>query len=213
MDGIDAFDREATAALMRVAAREGWAGTTMAAVASEAGCGLAPLRARFPSREALFLRFGTLVDAAALAKPVIGDTPRERLFDVLMRRFDALSPHRAGVLAIARAAQSDPCLLALGAAAGLRSMGWMLEAAAIPSSGLAGQLRAKALLAVWLAAFRTWAKDESADLSATMAALDRLLARAEGLARTLEPFLPGGRPARAAAQQEPQAPAEPGSSA
>jgi ubiquinone biosynthesis protein COQ9 len=208
MHGIDAFDREAAAALMRVAAREGWAGTTMAAVAAEAGCGLAPLRARYGSREALLIRFGTLADAAAVADPVIGDTPRERLFDVLMRRFDALSPHRAGVLAVARAAPSDPCLVALGAAAGLRSMGWMLEAAAIPASGIAGRLRAKALLAVWLGAFRAWARDESADLSATMAALDRLLERAESLALALEPFLPGGRAAPAAAQQEPGAASE-----
>jgi len=205
MDGIDAFDREAAAALMRVAAREGWGGTTMAAVAAEAGCGLAPLRTRYGSREGLLIRFGTLVDAAALADPVIGETPRERLFDVLMRRFDALSPHRAGVLAVARAGRSDPCLLALGAVAGVRSMGWMLEAAAIPASGLAGRLRAKALLAVWLGAFRAWAKDESADLGATMAALDRLLDRAESLARTLEPLLPGRAAPPAAPQQEPDA--------
>lgn len=208
MDGIDAFDREAAAALMRVAAGAGWPATTMTAVAAEAGCGLAPLRARYGSREGLLLRFGTLVDAAAVADPVIGDTSRERLFDVLMRRFDALQPHRAGVLAVARAAPSDPCLLALGASAGVRSMVWMLEAAAIPAAGIAGRLRAKALLAVWLGAFRAWAKDESPDMSATMAALDRLLDRAEGLARTLEPFLPGPRPASAAPQQEPEASSE-----
>jgi AcrR family transcriptional regulator len=211
MDGIDQFDRDAAAALMRVAAREGWGGVTMAAVAAEAGCGLAPLRARYACREALLGRFGTLIDAAAVTDPVIGDTPRERLFDVLMRRFDALQPHRAGVLAVARAAPSDPCLLALGVSAGVRSMGWMLEAAAIPASGLAGRLRAKALLAVWLGAFRAWAKDDSADLSATMAALDRLLDRAESLARTLEPLLPGRAvpdAASAAPQQEPEASSE-----
>jgi hypothetical protein len=86
-------------------------------------------------------------------------------------------------------------------------MAWMLEAAGIPTAGLAGRLRATALLAVWLGAFRAWAKDESADMSATMAALDRLLDRAESLARTLEPLLPG-RPAAAppdATQQEPVA--------
>jgi len=207
MDGIDQFDREVTAALLRVAGREGWEGVTLAAVAAEAGCGLAPLRTRYGSREALLLRFLALVDAAALAEPAQGDTPRERLFDVLMRRFESLQPHRAGVLAIARALPADPCLLALSTSAGLRSMAWMLEAAGIPTAGLAGRLRAKALLAVWLGAFRAWAKDESADMSATMAALDRLLDRAESLARMLEPLLPG-RPAAAppdATRQEPGA--------
>jgi len=218
MESIDPFDREATAALMRVAAREGWSGVTMAAVAAEAGVGLAPLRARFDSRLALLARFGTLVDAAAVAEPVLGATPRERLFDVLMRRFDALGPHRAGVLAIARAARADPCLVALGAITGPRSMAWMLEAARIPTAGIAGALRAKALLVVWLAAFRAWAADESADLSATMAALDRLLERAETLANTLEPLLPGaarrrtdgeGAAPEAGGPPEPPAPDDP----
>ncbi len=204
MNAIDSFDRDVTAALLAVAGREGWGATTMAAVAAEAGCSLAGLRARFGSREAVLLRFGTLVDAAVVAVPATGDTPREKLFDVLMRRFDALQPHRAGVLAVASAAPSDPRLLTAGAPAAVRSMAWMLEAAGLPASGITGQLRAKALLALWLAAFRAWAKDESADMSATMAALDRLLDRAEGLARTLEPLIPGG--VRQAEPPPPEAP-------
>ncbi len=205
MNAIDSFDRDVTASLLAVVAREGWSATTMAAVAAEAGCSLAALRARFGSREAVLLRFGAIVDAAVVAVPATGDTPREKLFDVLMRRFDALQPHRAGVLAVAAAAPSDPCLLAAGAPAAVRSMAWMLEAAGLPAGGITGQLRAKALLALWLAAFRTWAKDESADMGTTMAALDRLLDRAEGLAKTLEPLIPGG--ARQAEPASPEAPA------
>jgi AcrR family transcriptional regulator len=208
MSAIDSFDRDVTAALLVVAGREGWRATTMAAIAAEAGCSLAALRARFGGREAVLLRFGALVDAAVLAVPATGETPREKLFDVLMRRFDALQPHRAGVLAIASAAPADPCLLAAGAPAAVRSMAWMLEAAGLPASGITGQLRAKALLALWLAAFRAWAADESADMSATMATLDRLLDRAEGLAKTLEPLIPGG--VRQAEPPPPETGAEPG---
>jgi AcrR family transcriptional regulator len=193
MNAIDSFDRDITAALLTVAGRDGWGETTLAAVAAEAGVGLGPLRARFATREAILLRFGTVVDTAVVAQPATGETAREKLFDVLMRRFDALQPHRAGILAIVRAAPSDPCLVLVGAPAAVRSMAWMLEAAGIPAAGITGQLRAKALLALWVAAFRSWAKDESADMGATMAALDRLLDRAEGLARSLEPLIPGGR--------------------
>lgn len=193
MNAIDSFDKDITAALLAVAGRDGWGETTLAAIAEEAGVGLGPLRARFATREAILLRFGTVVDTAVVAQPATGETAREKLFDVLMRRFDALQPHRAGILAVARAAPSDPCLLAVGAPAAVRSMAWMLEAAGIPAAGITGQLRAKALLALWVAAFRAWAKDESADMGATMAALDRLLDRAEGLARSLEPLIPGGR--------------------
>lgn len=208
MTAIDSFDRDVTAALLAVAGREGWSGTTMTAIAEEAGCTLAALRARFACREALLLRFGTIIDVTVAAGETTGETPRERLFDVLMRRFDVLQPHRAGVLAVARAAPGDPCLLAAGAPAAVRSMAWMLEIAGLPATGIAGQLRAKALLALWLAAFRAWAKDDSADMSATMAALDRLLDRAEGLARTLEPFLAGrGAKPKPASEAEEPAPA------
>jgi AcrR family transcriptional regulator len=196
MDGIDAFDRDVTAALMRVAAREGWRGTTLPKVAAEAGTTLAALRARFADRAAILDRFMAVIDATVLAGTVPAsevDTPKDRLFDVLMRRFDALAPHRAGVLACWQAIRTDPVALACRAPAALTSMRWMLEAAGIPSTGPLGMLRAKGLLAVWLSVFRVWETDATADLAPTMAALDTALTRAESLAETLEPLLGGRR--------------------
>jgi AcrR family transcriptional regulator len=208
MDGIDAFDRDVTAALMRVAAREGWDGTTLAKVAAEAATTLAALRARFADRAAILDRFSLVIDAAVLAGTVpasAAETPKDRLFEVLMRRFDALAPHRAGVLACWRGLRSDPVALACRAPAALTSMRWMLEAAGIPATGPVGMLRAKGLLAVWMSVFRTWEGDESPDLGPTMAALDKALTRAESLAETLEPLLCGLRareePARAAGDE------------
>lgn len=209
MDGIDAFDRDVTAALMRVAGREGWRGTTLPKIADEAGTTLAALRARFEDRAAILERFIAVVDAAVLAgtvTPSEADTPKDRLFDVLMRRFDALAPHRTGVLACWQGVRGDPVALACRAPAALSSMRWMLEAAGIPATGPLGMLRAKGLLAVWVSVFRTWEGDESPDLGSTMAALDKALTRAESLAETLEPLLGGRRPAREPAA----APAESG---
>jgi ubiquinone biosynthesis protein COQ9 len=196
MDGIDAFDRDVTAALMRVAGREGWRGTTLEKVAAEAGTTLAALRARFEDRAAILDRFLAVVDAAVLAGTVPAseaETPKDRLFDVLMRRFDALQPHRAGVLACWRGLRSDPVALACRAPAALTSMRWMLEGAGIPATGPLGMLRAKGLLVVWMSVFRAWEGDETADLAPTMAALDKALTRAESLAETLEPLLGGRR--------------------
>ncbi|TQF78119.1 helix-turn-helix transcriptional regulator [Elioraea sp. Yellowstone] len=210
MDGIDAFDRDVTAALMRVAAREGWSGATLPRIAAEAGTTLAALRARFADRAAILDRFVAVVDAAVLAgtmPPNESDTPKDRLFDVLMRRFDALAPHRAGVLACWRGVRRDPVALACRVPAALTAMRWMLEAAGIPATGPAGMLRAKGLLAVWAAAFRAWETDETPDLAPTMAALDTALTRAESLAETLEPLL--GRPSRPQPDAAPGAGSEP----
>lgn len=207
MDGIDAFDRDVTAALMRVAAREGWSGTTLPRVAAEAGTTLAALRARYADRAAILDRCLSVTDAAVLAGTVPAgesDTPKDRLFDVLMRRFDALAPHRAGVTAAWRGIRADPVALACRLPAMLASMRWMLAAAGIPATGPLGMLRAKGLLAVWVLVFRAWEQDETADLAPTMAALDKALSRAERLAGALEPLL-GGR--RSAAPEEPAGPA------
>ena len=64
-------------------------------------------------------------------------------------------------------------------------MGWLLQGAGIESHGLKGRLRAKGLLAVWLWTVRAWQRDLSEDLSATMAALDQALNRAEQAEATL----------------------------
>lgn len=214
MDGIDAFDRDVTAALMRVAARDGWRRTTLPAIAAEAGTTLAALRARFDDRAAILDRFSAVIDAAVLAGTMTAseaDPPKDRLFDVLMRRFDALGPHRAGVTAVWRGIGRDPVALACRFPVALTSMRWMLEAAGIPATGPVGMLRAKGLLAVWVSVFRIWETDESADLSVTMAALDKALARAERLAETLEPLL--GQARRAEPGPAPGAGSEPDAAA
>ena len=68
----------------------------------------------------------------------------------------------------------------------------MLEAAGIPSDGIAGVLRVKGLGVIYLMVFRVWLTDDSADLSRTMAALDSRLRQAEQFSNSL----PGRRARR-----------------
>jgi hypothetical protein len=101
-----------------------------------------------------------------------------------------MQPHRAGIVRFLEELPRDP-LTALRLAPLLPvSMAWMLEAARVDSSGPLGLARVKGLTGVWIAAARAWMNDASEDLSATMAALDRALDRAEQIARTLR--LPEG---------------------
>jgi ubiquinone biosynthesis protein COQ9 len=175
-------EARAIAALFRVAARDGWARTTMAAIGAESGLSLAELRGEFPCREAILDRFARETDQAVLAgtMPVSeGETIKDRLFDMLMRRLDAFQPHRAGVLAVADGLRRDPAGALARLPVALNSMLWMLDGAGVRAHGMGRLLRAKALLAVALYTFRAWAEDESQDMAKTMAALDRALSRAE----------------------------------
>ncbi len=179
------FDKALIGAAFQLAAEKGWRAVSVATAARAAALPLARARARFAGKAAILLRFGRLADQAALVEAPAEGVARDRLFDLLMHRIDALQAHRAGVLALLRALPAEPPTALLLALATRRSMRWMLETAGIPASGLRGELRVRGLMAVWLWTLRAWQGDASEDLSATMAALDTALRRAEQAAEWL----------------------------
>lgn len=194
------FDKAVVAAAFAQAGREGWRGLSIAEAAREAGLKLARVRARFPTRLSILARFGVIADQAALEQATTEGPVRDRLFDMIMQRFDMLQAHRDGVRAVLRHLPSDPPLALLMTMASKRSMAWLLDAAGVGTAGLRGALRVRGLLAVWLYAVRAWERDDSPDLSGTMRAVDAALGRAEEAERMLHP----GRPTT-----DPDAPADP----
>ena len=169
---------------LELAASKGWAETSLGDIAAAAGLTLAQLRGTYPSKTAIVAAYTTRIDEAVLndIDPELADkTSREKLFDVLMKRFDAMNPHKEAVRSILRASTSDVEALARGPLSLYRSMRWMMEAANISSSGVRGQLRIKGLALIYLAVLRSWFNDDSEDMSRTMASLDRQLHRAERL--------------------------------
>lgn len=169
-------------AAMVLAGRTGWRRLTLAEIAAEAGVTLAELYGAFPDKAGILRHFGRRIDERVLAgtgADMAAESRRDRLFDVLMRRFDALVPYRDGVRALSREAVRDPSLALCGAPGLLRAMAWSLEAAGIRADGLAGVVRTKALAVLYLSVLRVWLEDESPDMAATMAALDARLGRAD----------------------------------
>jgi ubiquinone biosynthesis protein COQ9 len=179
------FDTALVTAAFRLAGEQGWRSINAARAARAAGLAVAEARVRFPSRASILLRFGVLADQAALLDAPNEGPVRDRLFDLLMRRFDVLQAHRPGVKALLRSLPADPPTALLLACATRRSMRWMLQGAGIDASGARGELQVRGLLAIWLWTVRTWERDESEDLSGTMAAVDIGLQRAEQVASWL----------------------------
>lgn len=187
-DTIDETDSRLLDGFWQVVAAHGWQGVTLRRLAAASGLPAAAVRARCPDgpRDLLALH-GRQVDAAVAAGTVPGQggTPRDRIFDVLMRRIDAMQPHRAGLVRLLEELRTEPAL-ALCLLAGLpRSMARLLRAAEVDPGGIFGALRVQGVTAVWLATVRAWVQDDSVDLGPTMAALDRALDRAEQVARSL----------------------------
>jgi hypothetical protein len=69
-------------------------------------------------------------------------------------------------------------------------MRWMLHTAGQRTAGVRGALWIKGLVGVWTWTLRTFVRDDSDDLSATMAALDTTLGRAHQMAM----WISGERP-------------------
>ena len=174
-------DRIIDAALTRVA-QDGWRRLSLAEVAAEAGLPILRVYRNFRSKQAILCGFLRRVDETVLAEPPPAEEeerPRDRLFDLLMRRFDAVRPYKRALEVLGRELPRDPVAALCVAASLLRSMRWMLEAADITTGGMRGALAIKLTGAAYLAAMRVWQHDDAPDLGQTMAALDARLRRIE----------------------------------
>ena len=185
-------DNDIYSAAMQVAARIGWRKARLADIAEEAGLSLADLHDRYDSKQALLDGLVRHIDRIVLKGAPQpngeGSSPRDRLFDILMQRFDALNPYKDGIRAIVRDAGGGITEILCGGCRLLRSMRWMLEAAGIGTAGWLGGLRVKGLAVVFAATVQAWLRDDSEDMAKTMAALDRNLKRAERFATMRPPF-------------------------
>ncbi len=154
----------------------------LAEIAKEAGVSLTQLRGEFASALAMFAAHMKSIDRAVLAQDLgemAEEPPRERLFDVLMRRLEAMSPHREAVRSLLRSARRNPPLAFALNGMAVRSQQWMLTAAGINASGPRGMVRAQGLALLFSSVLRDWLRDEDPGLARTMAALDRALARGQ----------------------------------
>lgn len=185
-------------AAMTLAAERRWRSVSLGEIAEASGASLAQLHAVFPSKSAILDALSEKIDAAVLAggdAEIIGEPPRDRLLDVLMRRLEALAEFKPAIGSILRDTMCDPAAALCAGPRLMRSMTWSLEAAGIDSAGLRGRLRAKGLAAVYLSTLRVWLRDDSPDMGPTMSHLDRGLRRAERLAAGIGLIGPAGREA------------------
>jgi len=177
-------------ALMGLAAEKPWEDIALADVADRAGVTLALFRDCFPSKGAVLGGFSRRIDKLVLEGGgnvnLAGESAKDRLFDVLMRRFDAMAPYKPALKNIDAWAMRDPLALPALNQLALNSLRFMLEAAGLTSEGPLGALKLQGLALAWTHVFHTWLADDSEDAAKTMAALDKELARGENYVERVE---------------------------
>lgn len=177
-------------AALRLAATRKWSEIALPDIAAEAGLGLGEMLRVAPSKAALLAAFGRRVDAAMFARAVEDDgSVKDRLFDLIMRRFDALAPHKAAVKNILADLPRDPASALCAVPGLLRAMRWTAEAAGIKTTGPLAPFKINALALAYLGTVRVWLQDDSADAAKTMSNLDKSLDRLAALASSFPSFL------------------------
>jgi AcrR family transcriptional regulator len=149
-------------------------------IAARCGLSLAACRSEFSSTLWILAAQTKETDRKVLEggdADMAEEPPRERLFDVLMRRLEILSPHRAAIRSLMRSASINPGLACALNGLAVRSQQWMLTAADIDAAGPRGLLRAQGLAFYYARVLRVWINDDDPGLARTLAALDRELAR------------------------------------
>jgi AcrR family transcriptional regulator len=168
----------------QLVAEQGWDRFSMAALAREVGRPLADVYAVLPGRAALLSRLGERMDREMLsldAAELADLSARERIFELIMRRLDAMAAFRAGLKAMAGSGGRDPGLICASLGNMQRLGGWLADAADL-GSGLRACVGGATLLLLYARVASVWLSDETEDRSATMAELDRRLGQWERLA-------------------------------
>ena len=173
-------DREKIiAAFMALLAERRFEEIEYSEIAARAGVSLATLRSEFGSKIAILAAHAKEIDRKVLSgstAEMAEEPERERLFDVLMRRLEAMADERNAIRSLVRSAMFDPPLALALNSIGVRSMQWMLAAAGVSAAGTGGMMRAQGLALLFARVLRTFVDDDD-DNARTMAALDRELDR------------------------------------
>ena len=176
-------------ALMQLAAERRFEDISLRDIAARAHVSLGEFRDAYPSKGAVLGGFNRRLDRAVLDQSyeeMASESPRERLFDVLMRRLEAMAPYREALKELYAWARRDPLALGNMNRMIVNSMRFMLEAAGVDNDGPAGAVKLQGLVIAWVRIVGVWLDDNDPGLSHTMAELDRELTRGEQFARGVD---------------------------
>jgi AcrR family transcriptional regulator len=165
-------------AALRLAAKRGWENLTLEQIAKAAQIPLARAQASFADKNQILPALVGWIDertAEVIGKINAADPPRDRVFEVMMGRFDLLQKYRAGILAIFKNVRRDPEIVRHIIPAQLRSMRQMITLARLTSQKIHVPVIIFGLLAVHYRTLWEWQKDTTSDMAKTMATLDKSL--------------------------------------
>lgn len=169
-------------ALLSVMGDYAWDQISLIDIARAADMPLADVYGFYDVKEDILASYGRQLDRAVAENitPLREDeTCRDRLFDILMERYELLAENKSAVLSLFNAIKYDPSQVCTALPHLNASLRLMLDLAGMDSSGLRGGMCIAGLSVVYLHGIYNFVHDDSADLTKVMAGLDRDLRHAE----------------------------------
>jgi hypothetical protein len=179
MIGPDATARAAFArGALALAGAQPWREVTIFDIADAAGVKAASLAGLTPA-DAPDILDDHFDRAAAAGVTAVDRTQglRDRVFDVAMKRFEAMEPHRAALLKLEDG--RDGVAIASAFARAGRTARWLLTLAGESVDGVDGAAKVQGLAVVLTRTHSAWRDDADGSFTKTMAALDKGLRQAE----------------------------------
>lgn len=186
----DTIIEKGVLAALELAETRPWSALTLSDIAAAAGLtlndfhGLASVESLAEAAERHF-------DKAMSGEGIdLEETPRERLFDVIMLRFEAMEERRAGVLSLVQYREQSPLRLARHLAARKASADWALVSAGLDGADQAvpRDIRSVAVAYAMAQAERAWRKETDPGFARTMSKLDEELRKLEDSAGRFSRF-------------------------
>jgi len=185
---------------LKIIGEKGWRATSLPLIADAMQISLPAFYAVCDSREALVTMIFEHFDVGMLKEADEVDasgSARDRLFDMIMLRLEAMEPYKPAVAAMIKEVRGDVAVHRNLRRSFSRSLQWLLEGAHLHYDGLKRTIVSIGLSRIYLSTLRVWIKDDDAGLAKTMAHLDRELRQTESFIRRAKRFAPSRKEAEA----------------
>jgi ubiquinone biosynthesis protein COQ9 len=173
---------QAINAAYQIVEEKGWDALTIEDIAKKINIQEEDLKHFLNEKADILVEIGKSIDEQVIEN--IGDLDKEtstkdNLFELMMERIDIIQENRNVFKSILISFKNDPKQMLIGAPHLCKSMNKMLIKAGIKADGIEGCIKIAGMTGVYLKTLNIWVKDETEDLSKTMAELDKNLSFAE----------------------------------
>lgn len=165
--------------LLKLASTKSHTDIDLDMIAKDADVSVEEMTSLYSSRQDIVWEIIARLNAEALSTQEFSsdDSLHDKLFDLLMKRFEALQEHKDVLRNLMSPIKGSDVRSLYVNTALVRSMGWILDAAGAGTSGLDGEARKRGLAWVFGSALEVFLEEDDPGLPKTMMVLDRGLSK------------------------------------